>query len=119
MSVTPGNRYLDRIEKLLSLTRPRLSRTHQLEFKNCFGAVAGYVEGHIFISCGKFGLALKLSPHKIDELIKESGVRYLKYFAKGHVKKDYVILPKKIIEDKPRFKKLVDNSLRFVLSSKS
>jgi len=33
-----------------------------LEFKNFFGAVTGYVDGHIFVSCGKFGVALRLPP---------------------------------------------------------
>jgi hypothetical protein len=30
-----------------------------LEFKSVFGAVGGYVDGKIFVSCGKFGVALK------------------------------------------------------------
>jgi hypothetical protein len=33
---------------------------YDLEFKNCFGAVADYVDGRIFCSCGKFGQALRL-----------------------------------------------------------
>ena len=54
--------YRDKLESLLKKDRPRLSSTHNLEFKKCFGAVAGYVNGNIFISCGKFGVALKLPP---------------------------------------------------------
>ncbi len=115
MTAVPKTKYLDRITKLISLTRPRLSQTHHLEYKNCFGAVAGTVEGHIFISCGKFGVALKLSPKKITELLKESGVKPLQYFPNGHVKKDYAVLPKRILENKSQFKKLIDNSIKFVL----
>jgi hypothetical protein len=65
MKPVPKNNYLDKITKLMSLTRPRLPQTHNLEFKNYFGAMAGYVEGQIFISCGKFGVDLKLPPKKI------------------------------------------------------
>jgi TfoX/Sxy family transcriptional regulator of competence genes len=111
-----GNKYLDKITKLISQTRPRLSQTHPLEYKNCFGAVAGYVEGRIFITCGKFGVALKLPPKKITDLLKESGVKPLQYFPNGHVKKDYAVLPKRILEDRSQFKKLIDTSLKFVLS---
>jgi len=114
----PENKYRDRVTKLIALTRPGLSQTHHLEFKNCFGAVAGYVEGQIFISCGKFGVALKLLPKKITELLKEKGVKPLQYFPNGHVKKDYAVLPKRILENKSQFKKLVDNSLKFVLRQK-
>ena len=116
MTAVPKNVYIERITKLISLTRPRLSQTHHLEFKNCFGAVAGYVKGQIFITCGKFGVALKLPPKKITELIKERGVKPLQYFPNGHVKKDYAVLPKRILENKSQFKKLIDNSLKFVLS---
>jgi len=118
MTADPKNKYLDRITTLISLARPRLSQTHNLEYKNCFGAVAGYVEGQIFISCGKFGVALKLSPKKINELSKERGVKPLQYFPNGHIKKDYAVLPKRILGNKGQFKKLIENSLKFVLSQK-
>ncbi len=29
----------------------------------------------------------------------EKGVKHLKYFPKGHVKKEYAVLPKRILED--------------------
>lgn len=114
----PGNKYLDRITKLISLARPRLSQTHHLEYKNCFGAIAGYVEGKIFITCGKFGVALKLPSKKIAELSKERGVKPLQYFPNGHVKKDYAVLPRRILENKSQLKKLINNSLKFVLDQK-
>ena len=81
------NPYRDKLESLLKKVRPRLSSTHNLEFKKCFGAVAGYVNGNIFISCGKFGVALKLPPEALAMLFKEKGVKLLKYFPNGHVKK--------------------------------
>ena len=118
MTAIPKNKYLDKVTKLISQARPRLSKTHNLEYKNCFGAIAGYVEGHIFISCGKFGVALKLSPKKINELSKERDVKPLQYFPNGHIKKDYAVLPKRILENKGQFKKLIENSLKFVLSQK-
>lgn len=115
MKPAPQNKYLIRITKLISLARPRLSQTHHLEYKNCFGAVAGTIGGCIFISCGKFGVALKLPPKKIVELSKEGDVKPLKYFPKGHVKKDYAVLPTIILENQNQFKKLIENSLNFVL----
>ncbi len=93
--------------------RPRFASTHNLEFKNCFGAVAGYVEGQIFCSCGKFGLALRLQEKTLSELFQEKGVKKLKYFPNGHIKKEYAVIPKRILEDPTRLKKLVDQSIRY------
>jgi TfoX/Sxy family transcriptional regulator of competence genes len=108
-----ANDYRNKLEGILKQARPRLPSSHNLEFKNCFGAVAGYVEGKIFCSCGRFGLALRLPEKTLAELFQEKGVKKLKYFPNGHVKKEYAVLPKRILEDPNRLKKLVDQSIRF------
>jgi len=105
--------YRTKLEGILKQARPRLAGTHDLQFKNCFGAVAGYVDGRIFCSCGRFGLALRLPDKTLTELFQEQGVKKLKYFPNGHVKKDYAVLSKRILEDPTRLKKLVDASIRF------
>jgi hypothetical protein len=109
--------YLNKLEDLLKPIHPRLAISHRLEFKDCFGAVAGYVNGNIFVSCGKFGLALRLPPQALLELFGETDVSPLKYFKKGHVKKEYAIIPERIINDRRRFKRLVAESIRFALSA--
>lgn len=106
--------YERRIRNLLLQARPRLATTHGLEFKPFFGAVAAYIEGRIFASCGRFGFALKLPPKTVARLLEEKGTKPLKYFPKGHVKRDYVALPPRIIEDLPRFKRLVGASVKLV-----
>ncbi|MBI4080228.1 MAG: TfoX/Sxy family protein [Candidatus Levybacteria bacterium] len=108
------NNYLDKITKLLERTHPKLASAYHLEFKNCFGAIAGYIDGHIFIACGKFGIALRLPREVLDDIFKEKDVKHLKYFAKGHIKKDYAVLPERILENKPEFQKLVDKSIQLV-----
>jgi TfoX/Sxy family transcriptional regulator of competence genes len=108
--------YSTRLADLLKVVRPRLATSHHLEFKNCFGAVAGYVNGNIFVSCGSFGLALRLPSQTLGELFREAGASPLKYFKKGHVKKEYAVIPARILGNRLRFKKLVDESIRFALS---
>lgn len=109
------NRHLYKVKELLEQARPKLPTTHQLSFKNVFGAVAGYVNGHIFISCGTFGVALKLPPEVLDDLFKDKGAKHLKYFPRGHVKNEYAVLPKRIVEDERRFRELVDRSIGYAL----
>jgi TfoX/Sxy family transcriptional regulator of competence genes len=108
--------YSNELERLLKRVRPRLAITHDLKFRNCFGAVAGYVDGNIFASRGRFGLALRLPPQILSELFGESDVSPLKYFEKGHVKKEYAVIPERIINDRARFRKLLDKSVKFALS---
>lgn len=110
------NKYLNEITTLLKQTRPKLSTTHQLEFKNVFGAVGGYINERIFISCGKFGIALRLPPDTLDSLFQEKEAKHLKYFPNGHIKKEYAVLSKRTIGNKRRLKKLVDESIKYVLS---
>ena len=39
---------------------------------------------------------------------------YLRYFPKGHVKKEYALLSPRILEDQRRLKELVDASITYV-----
>ena len=110
------NKYLNEITILLKQVCPKLSTTHELEFKNVFGAVGGYVDGKIFTSCGKFGVALRLPPDTLDVLFQDNDAKHLKYFPKGHVKKEYAVLTKQVLENRHQLKKLVDESLKYTLS---
>ena len=107
------NNYLDKLTKLLKQARPRLAATHQLDFKNVFGAVTCYVDGNIFISWGKFGVALRLPPETLESVFEEEGVEHLKYFPKEHIKKEYAVLPKRILDDRDQFKRLLDKSISY------
>ena len=109
------NKHFEKITKLLEKSVPKLATKHRLEFKNVFGAIGGYVNGHIFISCGRFGVALRLPPKTLTELFQEKDISQLRYFPKGHVKKEYVVIPQRIINDQIRFKKLLNKSIQFVL----
>ena len=106
--------YLSKVEHLLMQVDQRL-RTHRLEFKNCFGAVAGYVDGQIFISCGKFGVALRVPPEALAELFREEDVQHLRYFPKGHVKREYAVIPQRILEDHGRIGKLLAQAVKYAL----
>ena len=110
-----NDRYFNEITALLKQSRPKLSNTHKLEFKNVFGAVGGYVNGKIFISCGKFGVALRLPPDTLASLFQEKEAKHLKYFSNGHIKKEYAVLSKHILKNKDELKKLVDKSIRYSL----
>lgn len=111
------NKYSGRITTLLDQVRPKLAATHRIEFKNVFGAVGGYVDGRIFISCGTFGIALRLPPNVLEVLFEEQGARRLRYFPKGHIKKEYAVIPGRILKDASEVGRLLDESVRYVLAT--
>ena len=109
------SKYFEKITKLLEQARPKLAATHQLKFKNVFGAVGGYADGRIFISCGKFGVALRLPSKILEGLFKNKVAKHLKYFPKGHIKKEYAALTSRITKDTRQFRQLINESVHYVL----
>ena len=88
-----NNKYSNKVIKLLKEVNPKLSTIHQIEFKNVFGAVGGYVNGRIFISCGNFGVALRLPSKTLEDLFNKKVAKHLKYFPKDIPKKSTQYLP--------------------------
>ena len=106
--------YFRTLTELLKGCRSLYS-SHELEFKNVFGAVAGYVDGQIFISCGIFGVALRLPPSTLGRLFEEKGVKHLRYFPQGHIKKEYGVLSRQILNDRRRLSRLIGQSVKFAM----
>ena len=106
--------YRNTLEDLLKSARSP-SKVHSFEYKNCFGAVAGYVRGHIFISCGRFGVALKLPSETFEHLFQEGSAKHLQYFPNGHIKKEYAVLSKKILNNRRAFNKLLMISIDYTI----
>ncbi|MDE0943416.1 MAG: TfoX/Sxy family protein [Alphaproteobacteria bacterium] len=90
-----------------------------IAYKSVFGAVAAYADGVIFITSGNFGLALKLPGDLCEALMAEGVCGPLKYFEKGHIKRNYVVLHNAILDDKARMKALLDQSLDFIQNGPS
>jgi|SRR6516164_6566334 hypothetical protein len=111
--------YLAKLKEMLNSACPGVFKAYRLEFRNCFGAVAAYVNGNIFITYGKFGVALKLPQSVLLDLFKEVGVTHLRYFTNGHVKKEYAVMPPHILDDQARLRALLQTSVKYALCSSS
>ena len=115
---TKLNEYLSQLTELLGWAYPRLVNSHQLQFKPCFGAVAGYVRGNIFISCGTFGVALRLPSDVLLDLFNGDIATRLRYFRNGHIKTEYAVLSSVILDDRARFMDLLNKSLKYARSAR-
>lgn len=112
------NHYAEQLIELLRQRRPELDSRCRLEFKNAFGAVGGYIEGRIFVVCGRFGLALKLPPDIRDALFKNKVAARFRYFPNGHIKKEYALLAQLVLDDRRQLNELIDASIAYALASK-
>ena len=88
-----------------------------VECKHFFSGAAVYANGRICASLTPVGFAIKLPKDSRDILLKRRGVKPLRYFAKGPVKKEYVVLPKALIGDPNGIRGLLEISVAYVRRS--
>ena len=89
----------------------------RLEIKHFFSGAAVYINGKICVTLTPVGLALKLPEASRRTLLNRKGTKTLRYFPKGPIKKDYIILPNAMIKDKKALHRWITASLRYVRAS--
>ena len=100
------------LRSLLERLAASLDHKDTIECKHFFSGAAAYANGRIFMMLTTVGLALKL-PKDSRELLIGEGAKPLRYFPKGPLKKDYVVLPKALADDEETLASLVGESIRF------
>ncbi len=91
-----------------------LTERYRITYKTVFGAAAAYANDAIFLTRGKFGMAVKLPGETCQTLMADGVGGPLKYFEKGHVKRNYVVLGDDLLKDKARMRALLGESAAFV-----
>jgi TfoX/Sxy family transcriptional regulator of competence genes len=104
--------WLQELRSLLERTSPSLDHGVTLECKHFFSGAAAYAGGRIFMSLTPAGLALKLPAEARQQLI-EAGAKPLRYFPKGPIKKEYVVLPEKLARDDNALAPWIEESIRY------
>ncbi len=107
--------YLEKLQAMLAPVAAALPRGVELEVKHFFGGAAAYAQGRICISLTPVGLAMKLSEADRRRLTKQ-GATPLRYFPKGPVKQDYVVVPRAIRDNRRRLKTWARRSIEHVLT---
>jgi len=108
--------YLDKLTKIMQQALARRFKHVNIEYKHFFSGAAVYANGRICISLTPVGFAIKLPSKSRDLLLKEKGTNYLRYFAEGPVKKDYVVLPEAMVNDVKILRKWVKITIEYVLT---
>ena len=83
--------YLEKLSGLILRLNIEKEVDYRIEVKHLFTGAALYVNKVICASWSPVGLAFKLPEKEVASLISSGKAKPLKYFAKGHVKKDYAL----------------------------
>ncbi len=81
--------YLEKLSRMISDLDIEDKVSAKLEVKHFFNGAALYADEVICASWSPAGLAFKLPEPEVARLIASGKAGPLKYFEKGHVKKDY------------------------------
>lgn len=104
--------WLRELRSLLERTSPNLDPGTAIECRHFFSGAAAYAGGRIFMSLTPAGLALKL-PAEARQQLMEAGARPLRYFPKGPIKTEYVVLPEKVARDDNALAPWIEESIRY------
>ena len=108
--------YLQQLTPLLKQSTAGRYEGVKLECKHFFSGAAVYADGRICMSLTTMGFALKLPEESRNSLVNDHGATPLRYFPKGPIKKDYVVLPKAMLKDMKALRRWVKVSIEYVLS---
>ena len=111
-------KYVERLHELLGNLKLIKSKIVKFEIKDFFSGAVAYANGKIFMTLTPIGLAIKLPEEIMEKLLKEGKARKLRYFPKAPIKKDYVLLPKSIIDDLIILRYYVKTSINNAINSK-
>jgi len=109
--------FLDQLTRMIDRATSGRIGDVTVECKHFFSGAAVYANGRICASLTPVGFAIKLPKESRDSLLKRRGVKPLRYFAKGPVKKEYVVLPKALIGDPNGIRGLLEISVAYVRRS--
>ena len=108
--------YLERLNALIGRLPSASLKGVKLECKHFFSGAAVYAEGRICMSWTPVGFAIKLPETSRSALVNQQDAKYLRYFPKGPIKKDYVVLPKSMLREMSTLGRLAKTSVEYALS---
>lgn len=109
-------KYLEKLSGLIERLSSGDPKGVALECKHFFSGAAVYAGGKICMSWTPVGFAIKLPETLRSNLVSKQGAKYLRYFPKGPIKKDYVVLPKSMLQEMRTLRRLVNTSIEYALS---
>ena len=108
--------YLEQLSALMKRATSGRFENVTLECKHFFSGAAVYANGRICMSLTPVGFAIKLPEGSRSALAKQEGIKPLRYFPKGPIKKNYVVLSRAMLKDMKTLRRWVKASIEYTLS---
>ena len=108
--------YLEKLSELMKQAALGRFKNVKLEIKHFFSGAAVYANGRICITLTPVGFAIKLPEESRNIVIKQKGAKPLRYFPKGHIKKDYIILPEPMLNDMKTLRRWIKISIEYIVT---
>ena len=108
--------YLEQLSTLIGRLTSGSLKGVKLECKHFFSGAAVYANGRICLSWTPVGFAIKLPETSRSDLINQHRARQLRYFPKGPIKNDYVVLPESMLKDMKTLRHWVKVSIEYAAS---
>ena len=86
-----------------------------LECKHFFSGAALYANGNICASLSPAGFAVKLPEDQRQLLISDENGSEFRFFPKGPVKREYVLLADRVVNDEMALNEVLRESVAYVL----
>ncbi len=112
-----AKKYVEELIGLIDRVKPKLPRRKTIEVKHFFGGAAAYVDGRIFMTLTKVGLALKLPEEDRLGCFRSKQAKKLRYFPKAPVKKQYALFPQRSFDDGTFAKTWIAKSMAFATAT--
>jgi TfoX/Sxy family transcriptional regulator of competence genes len=104
--------YSEKLSKLITDLFLNTDIRSQILIKHFFNGAAIYIDGVICASWSPVSFAIKLPQSEAEVLISNGQAKPLKYFPKGHVKKEYVLFDEPHLIDRIQLKKYLIKSFK-------
>jgi len=108
--------YLDRLNALLEQLGSSNFNDVNLECGHFFSGAAVYARGRMCMSWTPVGFAIKLPEASRRILLQQHHATSLRYFPKGPVKQDYVVLPESMLKDMKTLRRWAKASVAYAVS---
>lgn len=107
--------YLEQLSKIMNRVTVRRFTNVKFECKHFFSGAAVYADGKICITLTPAGFAIKLPEEQREILLQKKGTKPLRYFPKGPIKKDYIVMPDSILDDTETLRRWIRLTVEYVL----
>ena len=108
--------YLEKLSAMVDGATSGAFKNVNIECKHFFSGAALYANNRICISLTPVGLALKLPEDLKNSLLQANEAKPLRYFPKGPIKKDYVVLSEALAAKDKVVNKRIRESIKYVLT---